>query len=96
MSPFTPRVLGRDPYIEDFLTTFASTYEEHPVSDFVEKRVDAAIRASVIGTVLGAAASSPWRWVRFGAKGAIRLVPYVGWAILAYDVYELGEEMDLY
>lgn len=96
MIPYQPRALGRDPHVEDFLTTFSRTYEEHPVSDFVEKRVDAAIRASAVGTVLTAAASSPWRWVRFGAKGAIRLVPYVGWALLAYDLYELGDEMELY
>ncbi len=96
MMPYSPRVLGRDPHFEDFLTTTARTYEEHPISDFVETRVKRAITASVVGPVLSAAASSPWRWVRFGAKGAIRLVPYVGWAILAYDLYELGDEMDLY
>ena len=27
--------------------------------------------------------------MRVGAKGAIRAVPYVGWALLAYDVYDL-------
>lgn len=91
-----PRVLGRDPHFEEFITSFSKTVEEHPVTDFLETRAKRAVTGAVTGAALGLAQASSWKWVRFGARGAVRLVPYVGWALLAYDLYELGDEMELY
>lgn len=36
---------------------------------------------------------NPWVWVpRFGARAATRLIPFLGWGLLAYDLYELFDE----
>ncbi len=66
------------------------------VSDFLETRAGRKIRSSIIGAGASAFVSSPYRFVRFGAKGAVRIIPVVGWVLLAYDLYGLGEDLELY
>ncbi len=66
------------------------------VADFLETRAGRRLRASVIGAGASAFVSSPYRFVRFGAKGAVRMIPVVGWVLLAYDLYGLGEDLELY
>ncbi len=36
------------------------------------------------------------RWIRYTVKGAVRFIPVIGWGLLAYDLYNLGEDLDLY
>ncbi len=64
--------------------------------DFTETRVGRHLQRIPVVAALTAATKTPWRWVRLGSKGALRLVPFVGWVLLAYDLYELGDELDIY
>ncbi len=36
------------------------------------------------------------QWLRYTIKGVTRFVPVIGWGLLAYDLYNLGEDLDLY
>ncbi len=64
--------------------------------EYAETRAGRRLQSAIIGTGASALVSSPWRFVRFGAKGAVRLIPVVGWVMLAYDLYGLGEDLELY
>ncbi len=90
----TPLTLA--PYSYDRELTESFLEHSEPLRDFIETRIGRRIVRIPVVAALSAAASSPWRWVRIGSKGALRLVPVIGWGILAYDVYTLGEEMDIY
>ncbi len=35
-------------------------------------------------------------WVKYVAKGITRFIPVIGWGLLAYDLYNLGDDLDLY
>jgi hypothetical protein len=35
-------------------------------------------------------------WLKYTTKGASRFIPIVGWGLLAYDLYNLGEDLELY
>ena len=35
-------------------------------------------------------------WVRMASKGIVRLIPIVGWGLLAYDLYRLGDDLEFY
>jgi hypothetical protein len=35
-------------------------------------------------------------WLKYTTKGVSRFIPIVGWGLLAYDLYNLGEDLDLY
>ena len=72
------------------------TEEIEAVADFLETRAGRRIKSSVIGAGASALVSSPYRFVRFGAKGSLRMIPVVGWVLLAYDLYGLGEDLELY
>ena len=78
-------------------TAVSSRSEEiAAVGDFLETRAGRKIQSSIIGAGASAFVSSPYRFVRFGAKGAVRMIPVVGWVLLAYDLYGLGEDLELY
>ncbi len=78
-------------------TAVSSRIEEiEAFREFSETRAGRRIQSSVIGAGASALVSSPYRFVRFGAKGAVRMIPYVGWVLLAYDLYGLGEDLELY
>ena len=78
-------------------TAVASRTEEiEAFREFSETRVRRKVQSSVIGAAASALVSSPYRFVRFGAKGAVRMIPVVGWVLLAYDLYGLGEDLELY
>ena len=78
-------------------TAVSSRSEEiEAVADFLETRAGRKIQRSVIGAGASALVSSPYRFVRFGAKGALRMIPVVGWVLLAYDLYGLGEDLEMY
>ena len=77
-------------------TAVFESEEVAAVADFLETRVIRKVKSSVVGTGLRALASNPYRFVRFGAKGALRMVPVVGWVMLAYDLYGLGDDLEIY
>ncbi len=70
--------------------------EVHAIGDFLYTRGGRHIQRIPIVGALSFAAQTPWRWVRLGSKGALRLVPYVGWVLLAHDLYELGDNLGFY
>ncbi len=36
------------------------------------------------------------KWIRYTIKGIARFAPVIGWGLLAYDLYHLGEDLDIY
>ena len=78
-------------------TAVSSRSEEiEAVADFLETRAGRRIQRSVIGAGASALVSTPYRFVRYGAKGALRMIPVLGWVLLAYDLYGLGEDLEMY
>jgi len=77
-------------------TAVFESEEMAAVADFLETRVVRKVTGSVVGVGLRALTSNPYRFVRFGAKGVLRFVPVVGWVMLAYDLYGLGDDLELY
>ncbi len=93
---FNP-LLNRGFRSQSLETAVQSRSEEiEAVADFLETRTGRKIQSRVIGAGASALLSSPYRFVRFGAKGAVRMIPVVGWALLAYDLYGLGEDLEFY
>ncbi len=35
-------------------------------------------------------------WVKYIAKGITRFIPIIGWGLLAYDLYNLGDDLEFY
>lgn len=93
-STSTPLTLAPFSYNRELSASFLK--EAEPVAKFIRTRAGRAITRIPVVAAIGLAAESPWKWVRLGSKGALRLVPFIGWGLLAYDVYTLGEEMDIY
>ncbi len=65
-------------------------------AEFHRTRTLRKIQRIPVVAALSVAADTPWRWVRIGSKGLMRLVPVIGWGLLAYDLYVLGDDLDLY
>ncbi len=36
------------------------------------------------------------KWIRYSIKGVAKFAPVIGWGLLAYDLYNLGEDLELY
>ena len=65
--------------------------------DFAITRAGRHVTSTVVGASLGAMYQvSKCRWLRYTIKGVTRFVPVIGWGLLAYDLYNLGEDLDLY
>lgn len=65
--------------------------------NFAVTRVGRQFTRAIVGSVAyGAFHATKIKWLRYTVKGAVRFVPIVGWGLLAYDLYNLGEDLDLY
>ncbi len=73
------------------------TDEVQAFRDFVITRVERHVTRAAVGASLGTVYhASNIRWLRYTIKGVTRFVPVIGWGLLAYDLYNLGEDLDLY
>jgi hypothetical protein len=73
------------------------------VSDVAESFTDFAIVRStrkltsmVYQGISSQLSPSRIKWLRVGGKLGGRFIPVVGWGLLAYDLYNLGEDLDFY
>ena len=66
--------------------------------DFAATRVKRHITRFMVGSAgVGLLATFPQvKWLRYTVKGAARFAPVVGWGLLAYDLYHLGDDLDIY
>ncbi len=65
--------------------------------DFAVTRIGRHVTRAVVGASLVALYQmSNIRWLRYTVKGVTRFIPIVGWGLLAYDLYNLGEDLDMY
>ena len=90
----TPLTLA--PYSYDRELSAAFLEEAEPFAEFIRTRVARRATRVPVLAAISLAVESPWRWVRLGSKGILRLAPFVGWGLLAYDLYTLGDELDIY
>ena len=73
------------------------TDETHAFRDFIATRGERRFTAAVVTSGLSfAAQASRVTWVKYTFKGMVRFIPIIGWGMLAYDLYNLGEDLDLY
>ncbi len=71
--------------------------EATAVGDFLAVRGQRRITAAGLSFGLSVAYDlSRTRFLRYSIKGITRFVPLIGWGFLAYDLYNLGEDLDLY
>lgn len=68
-------------------------HEAEAVGDFLRTRAGRRIDRAIVSSALYLASETPWRYIRFGSKLGARLVPVIGWGLLAYDLYVLGDEL---
>jgi hypothetical protein len=67
------------------------------VADYVETRVVRRVTSKVATVGLGAfSAVSRVKWIKYVARGGVRFIPVIGYGMLAYDLYNLGEELEMY
>ncbi len=59
----------------------------------VERR--AASKIATVGVTAFSRASRV-TWIKYFSKGIVRFIPIVGYGMLAYDLYNLGDDLDLY
>ena len=52
--------------------------------------------ATALYGVRAFAAVSRVSWIKLASKGIVRVIPIVGWGLLAYDLYNLGDDLELY
>lgn len=65
--------------------------------NFAVTRAGRQFTRAIVGSVAyGAYHATKIKWLRYTVKGAVRFVPIVGWGLLAYDLYNLGEDLDFY
>ncbi len=65
--------------------------------DFAVTRGGRTITRTIgLSALTGVYHATKIRWIRYTVKGAVRFIPIVGWGLLAYDLYNLGEDLDLY
>ena len=85
----------RSPILEQ--AAFSLKDEVQSFRDFAVTRAGRQFTRAVVGSVAyGAYHATKIKWIRYTVKGAVRFVPIVGWGLLAYDLYNLGEDLDLY
>ncbi len=93
--PWQPR-----PYQSKLLQT--SVVENLPDAvdafrNFAITRVGRHAQRLAIGTVgVGVYLATDIKWIRYSIKGVAKFAPVIGWGLLAYDLYNLGEDLDLY
>ncbi len=93
----TPITYGvRSPLLEQSLVENWSD-EVHAFRDFAVTRVGRHLTRFAIGSAaVGVYHATQIKWIRYSIKGVARFAPVVGWGLLAYDLYNLGEDLDLY
>jgi len=84
-----------DPNIVDSVQS-SSTF--HALADYGRTRVGRRVTGKVVKPVIGLVARemSKVTWLKYTTKGVTRFVPILGWGLLAYDLYNLGEDLELY
>ena len=84
-----------DPDIVDSVQS-SSTF--HAIADYGRTRIGRRVTGKVVKPVVGLVARemSKVTWLKYTTKGASRFIPIVGWGLLAYDLYNLGEDLELY
>ncbi len=93
----TPVTYGvRSPLLEQSVVENWSD-EAEAFRTFIGTRIGRHVTRAAVGASLGALyQATNIRWVRYSVKGVIRFVPVIGWGLLAYDLYNLGDDLDLY
>jgi hypothetical protein len=84
-----------DPNLVDSVQS-SSTF--HVVADFTRTRIGRRVTGKVVKPVVGLVARqvSKVTWLKYTTKGVTRFIPILGWGLLAYDLYNLGEDLEFY
>jgi hypothetical protein len=84
-----------DPDIVDSVQS-SSTF--HAVADYGRTRIGRRVTGKVVKPVVGLVTReiSKVTWLKYTTKGVSRFIPILGWGLLAYDLYNLGEDLELY
>ncbi len=92
-----PFIYGnRSPQLEQSIVDNWSD-EIHAVGNFLATRAGRAITRTIgFSALTGVYHATKIRWIRYTVKGVTRFIPVLGWGLLAYDLYNLGEDLDLY
>ena len=65
--------------------------------EFLHTRAGRKLHAGIaLHGVRAFGAVSRVTWVKYASKGIVRFIPVIGWGLLAYDLYNLGDDLDLY
>ena len=93
--PWMPRAFTSPQLISSVQENLSD--EASAVGDFLAVRGQRRITAAGLSFGLSVAYDlSRTRFFRYSIKGITRFVPVIGWGLLAYDLYNLGEDLDLY
>ncbi len=100
VSPYVPYYY-QDPISVDrkLISAVAENWSDEIAAfrDFAVTRGERRFTAAVVSSGLSLASqASRVTWVRYAFKGMVRFIPIIGWGMLAYDLYNLGEDLDLY
>lgn len=84
-----------DPNLVDSVQS-SSTF--HAVADFTRTRIGRRVTGKVVKPVVGLVARqvSKVTWLKYTTKGVTRFIPILGWGLLVYDLYNLGEDLEFY
>lgn len=88
------------PSLEDVSVEGFTPEQVETMRQFVGTRVKRSANRAVATTVatgaLEYATGAGITWLGYGARGALRFIPILGWGLLAYDLYNLGEDLEFY
>lgn len=82
----------------DIVDSVQSSSTFHAVADYTRTRIGRRFVGKIVKPVIGLAARevSKITWLKYTTKGVTRFIPVLGWGLLAYDLYNLGEDLELY
>ena len=82
----------------DIVDSVQSSPTFHAIADYGRTSIGRRVTGKVVKPVVGLVARemSKVTWLKYTTKGATRFIPIVGWGLLAYDLYNLGEDLELY
>lgn len=82
----------------DVVDSVQSSPTFHAIADFGRTRIGRQVTGKLVKPVIGLVTReiSKVTWLKYTTKGVSRFLPIIGWGLLAYDLYNLGEDLELY